>query len=127
MVIPAWIGVVWGYVLRGGSAMWASIASLIGSPSVWLACTAVFVGGFATGHWERGRVLKTVKGELTQAVDEAAALQNSVTQLEAKLMQALKEGQAAVKALNDARAELGTKTVADAKTKAKSAKKEPLK
>lgn len=129
MMVPAWVGVVWGYVVKGGSALMASVAALLASPAVWLACGAVFVGGFSVGHWERSKVLRSVKSDLAQTADDRAALQKAVTQLEAKLGQALQEGQAFSAALNEARAELAAKASAPAPApaKSKSAKKEPLK
>lgn len=81
----------WSYLLRGGSALWASIAALLASPAVWLACSAIFAGGFTLGHWERNHAVKALRADLNEATSEKEGLETQMAQAAEKLKAALAE------------------------------------
>lgn len=91
---------IWGYLVRGGSALWASVAALWASPAVWLACGAIFVGGFSAGHWERNHVVKKLRNEITETTAEKDGAQARMSDAVQKLQGALAEAKA-IKAAYD--------------------------
>ena len=93
--MPAWVATIADYALRGGKALWASVAALMTSPSVWLACAAVFVGGFATGHWERGGAIRMLKADMATVTADRDNLAKSYAELTANAARALREAREA--------------------------------
>lgn len=64
----------------------SSFASLLASPSVWIAASVVFVGGFSAGHLSRQRVVHRVAVERDDAVrdNERLTVSLRVAQSEAR-------------------------------------------
>lgn len=107
--MPAWVATIADYAMRGGKALWASVAALMTSPSVWLACAAVFVGGFMTGHWERNMAVKALKEDMATVTADRDNLARSYRDMTINANRALKEAR-------DAKAELeAAKVILEAK------------
>lgn len=99
-VVWAWAGFVAGLVWRGMRRVLASFASLVASPAVWLACTAVFVGGFCLGHWERGALIDRVRIKVAEAQDaEIEELRRALQEQSAQLKAAMEARDRAQSAL----------------------------
>lgn len=78
----ATLSVLWDYLSRGGSALAASFGALFGAGSaVFLACVALFVGGFTLGHLERGHVVVKLVREKTDLVETAKGLETDKVRL----------------------------------------------
>ena len=74
MAIPAWVTWILDYAKSGGQLLWTSLLAIWTNHATWLACVAIFVGGFSLGHWERSRVVHKVVGEKVELSAEIDAL-----------------------------------------------------
>ncbi len=89
----AWqmVTAAWGLLVRGVKALWSSFASLIRSPAVWLACGAVFVGGFVAGYGGPAHKLEAVLAEKQTLANSLKAVRLREATLAAKAEKAEKE------------------------------------
>lgn len=74
----AWVATVWQWLAWTVGKLWASVAALIKSPAVWLACGLVFVVGFSAGHIERGSAIRPLKMTIAGLENDKAELQQQL-------------------------------------------------
>lgn len=74
----AWVAVVWHWLTWAAGKLWASVAALIKSPAVWLACGLVFVVGFSVGHIERGSAIRPLKMTIANLEADKADLAREI-------------------------------------------------
>lgn len=74
----AWVATVWKWLTWIVGKLWASVAALIKSPAVWLACGLVFVVGFSAGHIERGSAIRPLKMTIAGLEHDKVELQRQL-------------------------------------------------
>lgn len=90
-----WLPVVGQWVASVAVAIYRSFANLVKSPAVWLACGAVFVGGFVAGYSGPAHRLQEVKTEHRAAAAALASAKQRVAVLTARVSKAEKEAEEA--------------------------------
>lgn len=99
---PEWATIAKDWLLRATAAIWASLAALLKSPAVWLACAVVFVGGFSLGHIERSVALRKVAAAKVEVEKTLAVEQAKGRALTVAVAMARQDAEDARKALADA-------------------------
>lgn len=80
-----WVPAVWQALTRAVRAVATSVAALVKSPAVWLACALVFVAGYSAAHSIRGITIAKVKAERDRLVIAARALDARVQERDGEL------------------------------------------
>lgn len=81
----AWVATVWQWLAWVAKNLWASVAALIKSPAVWLACGLVFAVGFSVGHIERGSAIRPLKMTIAGLENDKAELQRQLAASQGKV------------------------------------------
>lgn len=84
-IAGAWVAVVWQWLTWVVGKLWASVAALLKSPAVWLACGLVFAVGFSVGHIERGSAIRPLKMTIAGLENDKVELQRQLTASQTKV------------------------------------------
>lgn len=117
---PDVLALIWQGLTNVTRSILASLAALLASPAVWLACGVVFVAGFSLGHVERSVALHRVKAAHADLASTLAATRARSASLADALAKARQEAA-------EAKAALAAASVAPSAERAPAAKPAPAK
>lgn len=99
-LVRQWMPYLWQLVAGIGKRIGASMSALAKSPTVWLACFVVFVGGYATAFVVRGVTIKNVRAANVELTTKLDLEKGQVKQLLLSLARARQDALEAQEALN---------------------------